>query len=137
NTSRAGKTKLLFEGLCIHWGLYFPSRLDSSYLGGAELHDVIQKALNMTRGWTKYIDPDSESRTASHEANVRIAHQKLSNALLSRLLIFKLFIRRAVTACIVHEHKKRWLELQSHPEVLDYLPGNLYLAICDSFIDSH
>ncbi|ESK90312.1 hypothetical protein Moror_13741 [Moniliophthora roreri MCA 2997] len=135
NASGAGKTRLLFEGLCMHWGLYFPSSLDTSYLGGAELDDVLRKALDMTRGWTGYIDPDSESRIASHEANVRIAHQKLSKVLLSRLLIFKLFIKRAVTAGMVHQHKKRWLELQLHPEVLDYCPGKLYLAICDSFVD--
>ncbi|ESK90360.1 hypothetical protein Moror_13733 [Moniliophthora roreri MCA 2997] len=120
----------------MHWGFYFPSRLDTSYLGGAELDDVIETALVMTPEWTKYINPRTPGYNALHDTNIRIAHQKLSEALLSRLLLFKAFLKRAVATGITHEHKHRWLELQLRPEVLNYRSGNMYIAIRDSFVDS-
>ncbi|KAK2463844.1 hypothetical protein APHAL10511_004149 [Amanita phalloides] len=45
NTSGSGKTRLLLEGLCQHWGLYFTSHLDSNFLGSLDVQNAIRSTI--------------------------------------------------------------------------------------------
>ncbi|KAK7452133.1 hypothetical protein VKT23_012238 [Stygiomarasmius scandens] len=113
NCSGTGKTRLIFEGLCSNWGFYFICEPDSSRLGSSEIFDVIAGTLRKAPGFRPFVKTTHES-----ESNRRMAHRQFSEVLLSRLLIFKLFLKYAMQEGIVEDHKKRWLLAQLSPGIL-------------------
>lgn len=112
NTSGSGKTRLLFEGLCLHWGLYFTCAVDSSSLGSSDIDSVLQR-VEKQRGWTTYLpSPSDPSYASSLEANIRLVDKISSEALLERLLMFKMYLEVCSQDGYRHDHRQRWLESQ-------------------------
>ncbi|KAG5333545.1 hypothetical protein C0989_005489 [Termitomyces sp. Mn162] len=112
NASATGKTRLLYEGLCQHWGLYITSHADE---GEA-------RALQTTLDGRIY-DEEDLVRNLPHKSalgfdsilarNREIANRHFSAVLLAHLLILKDFLKACnVDKRIEEIHKRRWLLAQ-------------------------
>ncbi|KAL6304736.1 hypothetical protein BKA93DRAFT_825615 [Sparassis latifolia] len=116
NTSGSGKTALLIEGLCHHWGLYITSFVDErTPLGSVDaeaawLHILgnaaFDKSVNLT------------ARNNKLKTNIEIIQGEYSLMLLARLSIFQLFLH-----CTPADHdegdlRHLWLYLQLCPSAL-------------------
>lgn len=115
NTSGAGKTRLLYEGLCQNWGFYFTSILDTNGLGSCDVQECIEADLQASWGYCKDLPhPDSLAYRPIHENNVKVARRRFSEVLLSKLMVFRLFLDtvRDLNERLSEDHKRRWLMLQ-------------------------
>ncbi|GAW03908.1 hypothetical protein LENED_005662 [Lentinula edodes] len=118
NTSGSGKTKLLFEGLCLHWGFYFSCAIDSSDLGAGDFVLAIDD-LESNRDWTGHLPFRSSPRyTANLQNNIKTVFRLNSEALLARLLVFKMYLEACSKEGFRHYHRRRWLESQIFPHTL-------------------
>ncbi|GAW04956.1 hypothetical protein LENED_006781 [Lentinula edodes] len=118
NTSGSGKTKLLFEGLCLHWGLYFTCAIDSSFLGAGDFVLAIND-IESHRNWTGHLPfPSSPHYTTSLQHNIKTVFRLTSEALLARLLVFKMYLTACSKGALCHDHRQRWLESQIFPRTI-------------------
>lgn len=112
NSSCTGKTKLLFEGLCQHWGLYLPSDIDTNYLGAYDLPNLYD---NFKGEFLSSCTGPEESNYAL-ERNRQSARRAFQELLLARLLVLKFY---ATIMCEngppTEQHKLRWLLVQLRP----------------------
>ena len=118
NTSGSGKSRILLEGLCRHWGFYFVA-VGSSIIGSSDFYATfrtIDTARDYDRARTvKSIDP----LAFPHMENT--TERRLLQLLLSRLLLLSLFIEVAKCSPIglqQKEHRRLWTLLQVHPEII-------------------
>ncbi|PFH45441.1 hypothetical protein AMATHDRAFT_159722 [Amanita thiersii Skay4041] len=128
NTSGSGKTRLLLEGLCQHWGFYFTSLVDSSRLGSHDVQRTIQTSIPRDRNFTATL-PTPESRKYEKTLNVNrdIAGRLFRQVLLARLLVFNEFIlamqnlppKWLISEEDVNLYRYRWLVIQLCPRLLD------------------
>ncbi|KIJ99806.1 hypothetical protein K443DRAFT_8140 [Laccaria amethystina LaAM-08-1] len=140
NTSGSGKTRLLLEGLCTHWGFYFTSLVDSSLLGSSDVQNTIETHLPHTAHFKVNLPPPGSSGyQAALDTNREIAGRLFKRVFLARLILFGAFAE-TMTRCLdhaaAHDHmegeegdkmrvyKQRWLLLQLqpsfvHPQVWD------------------
>ncbi|KAK1222583.1 hypothetical protein PQX77_014556 [Marasmius sp. AFHP31] len=117
NTSGTGKTRLLYEGLCVNWGIYFTSTVDTTGLGLDDIHDIIGRDgfLERDKQFVSILNPKvvpSSEFVESLRQNLQLAHKQLSIALLSRLIIFKTFLETAATQGNRTEYRQLWLRWQ-------------------------
>lgn len=124
NGSGSGKTRLLYEGLCQHWGFYFTSGLDPNGLGSSDVQACIDVDFPRARGFlfSETLPPsNSLAYDAALLTNVKFVRRRFSEMLLARLLIFRLFIDAVheLDERLTEDHKRRWLRLQLNP----YLNG--------------
>ncbi|KIK65247.1 hypothetical protein GYMLUDRAFT_39611 [Collybiopsis luxurians FD-317 M1] len=118
NASGTGKTRLLFEGLCLHWGFYLPFTTDSSFLGAGDFARIADQVKNEVN-WTSYLPPKSHASYASTlQNNLHAVDRVVSEALLARLLVFKIYLEACAKEGFCHDHRQRWLESQIFPENL-------------------
>ncbi|KAL0569135.1 hypothetical protein V5O48_012836 [Marasmius crinis-equi] len=115
NTSGSGKTRLLYEGLCENWGLYFTSIVDTTYLGSRDLEYAIRSELPRLAGFAQVVIPenfdgDGLAKQCAH--NLELAHRVFSSVLLIRLLFFKAYFEAASTHPIARNKRKTWLQSQ-------------------------
>ncbi|KAI3621037.1 hypothetical protein WG66_013378 [Moniliophthora roreri] len=100
NTSGSGKTRLLFEGLCDNWGLYFTSHLDSGSLGSSDLEVNIIKHLQKRTDFVLFPsllpEPDATQAIALNEQ-----HAHHTNDL----------------GGVSQERQKFWLHFQLRPNI--------------------
>ncbi|KAJ3928997.1 MAG: hypothetical protein NXY57DRAFT_1095772 [Lentinula lateritia] len=116
NTSGTGKTRLLYEGLCLHWGFYFTCALDSFFLGGEDIPSVVDEVDSEAR-WTPYLPLASSARHASSlQTNRNIVYRASGEALLARLLLFKMYLQACCAFGLCHRHRQQWLESQIFPD---------------------
>ena len=96
NTSGSGKTRILFEGLWKHWGLYFTCA-DVPDLGSADMRDVLNTLPNATN-FTKVLpSPSNANRELMH--NRDIARRRFLQVLTARLLVLRMFLEVARNIC--------------------------------------
>ncbi|KAJ3838888.1 hypothetical protein F5878DRAFT_150182 [Lentinula raphanica] len=121
NSSGTGKTRLLYEGLCKHWGLYFTATVDTSRLGSFDVESDIKRRieahpvlLSMARDRNSY----SETRTS---AIATLTRRCFSELLLARLLVFQLYIEIVTKGEVEDVHKTRWFLAQLHPFLDNHL----------------
>ncbi|KAG5338709.1 hypothetical protein C0989_006490 [Termitomyces sp. Mn162] len=120
NASATGKTRLLYEGLCQHWGLYITSHADE---GEA-------RALDTTLERHIYYDEDFVQNLPHKFSlgfqtilakNREIASRHFSAVLLAHLLILRAFLKACRADKGIEEiHKRRWLLAQLACWILDY-----------------
>ncbi|KAF5354436.1 hypothetical protein D9757_014724 [Collybiopsis confluens] len=104
NTSGSGKTKLLFEGLCQHWGFYFTFAMDGSRLGPHDLAHIPRSIhMNWKLKWTQSLPPF-----------ITFSAEHYWPACLS----FKLFLEACIKEGFCHHYRQRWLEAQLFPDEL-------------------
>ena len=153
NTSGSGKTRLLLEGLCVNWGFYFTSLVDSSLLGSSDVQNGIQKHVPESSSFRRVLPLSSSSGyEAALITNREVASRIFRQIFLARLMIFNLFaetmnnvIKTQLELDVVdpHIYKARWLLLQLQPsfvhpqvwDVFDELSCKLSNA-SDSFINT-
>ncbi|KAJ6470239.1 hypothetical protein C8R47DRAFT_1054920 [Mycena vitilis] len=129
NTSGSGKTRLMLEGLCLYWGFYFASAVDSNRVGSFDVQNAIESYVPDSQGFTEAL-PDTAGHTAymlALENNRRIAARRFTEILLARLVIFQLFIEVIKTRLDILEPKKLWLLLQLYPHRLGY--GDIFVRL--------
>ncbi|KAJ3773207.1 hypothetical protein FB446DRAFT_844988 [Lentinula raphanica] len=121
NASGTGKTRLLYEGLCKHWGFYFTAAVDTSRLGSTDVQSDIKRRIeghpvfmSMARDRGSY----SETLTS---AIATLAHRCFSEILLARLLVFKSYLEIVTKGGIEDIHKTRWFLVQLQPYLVDNL----------------
>ncbi|KAJ3876541.1 hypothetical protein F5051DRAFT_31728 [Lentinula edodes] len=116
NSSGTGKTRLLYEGLCKHWGLFFTAAVDTFGLGSVDVQSVVNQRLPYDRYFTAVLnDEDATSDSGPVLANIALAYRRFSETLLARLLVFKLYIEIVAKGEIQEVHKRRWLLAQLQP----------------------
>uniref|UniRef100_A0A0W0F6G7 Uncharacterized protein n=1 Tax=Moniliophthora roreri TaxID=221103 RepID=A0A0W0F6G7_MONRR len=141
NTSGSGKTRLLFEGLCDDWGLYFTSNVDSGFLGSFDVQINMVERLPRKSGFVLFPSLLSEPEAAQASAlNAQYARGFSSRILLSRLLVFKLFLDRAIAlGGVTQETRKFWLHFQLRPDIqVERRPteSDVFLDVCQSLLDA-
>ncbi|KAJ7163114.1 hypothetical protein C8R46DRAFT_335055 [Mycena filopes] len=112
NASGTGKTRLLYEGLCQNWGLYFTVVVDNGYLGSKDIKDAIDNRMKAD-GFDEYGEEKQQ--------NSALVLRWFASILLARLLILQQFLEIAVDSGLTEEHKKRWLLMQLGPHPLNPL----------------
>ncbi|KAF9068499.1 hypothetical protein BDP27DRAFT_1266285 [Rhodocollybia butyracea] len=120
NSSGTGKTRLLYEGLCKHWGLFFTAEVDAYMLGSTDI-SVLVKGLSFNRMFTsaREGEADYDYKTSTNRG---IARRQFGQILLARLLVFKTFVDIMAKGEIEEIHKTRWFLAQLQPLVFG---GNL------------
>lgn len=112
NTSGSGKTRLLFEGLCLHWGFYLTCAIDTFELGAGDLPAVIND-VELNKNWSTILPTASKANhTSSLQNNIRLVYRSTCEALLARLIIFKIYLETCSRDGFCHEQRQRWLESQ-------------------------
>ncbi|KAJ7180964.1 hypothetical protein C8R46DRAFT_595769 [Mycena filopes] len=115
NTSGAGKSRTVLEGLCQRWGLYLTCLVDSEGRGSADLERALHHIAE---------DPCFERKLPPtnyedvHEANCAIAESRFGEVLLARLCILEFFCnvaREMSDGILTDEHRKLWVYLQIQP----------------------
>ncbi|KAG6814780.1 hypothetical protein H0H87_007458, partial [Tephrocybe sp. NHM501043] len=123
NTSGAGKTRLVFEGLCREWGFYFTCKREVSECGSADMQYVLQTPHGYLEACGTVKNPSSEEES---EANSDHARRCFNAVLTSRALVFYCLLT-AYEARYGTRHdnqhlstlKKTWLFLQLDTRLLE------------------
>ncbi|KAJ7510874.1 hypothetical protein B0H11DRAFT_1034481 [Mycena galericulata] len=122
NTSGSGKTRLVYEGLCRFWGLYFTALRDSSGHGSRDIEMIISTALRSCPTFTDPLPPhDHPSFMAALKNNQVVAEMFFKFALLARLRVLHLFVDAMYAIPQLEPmdvYRKRWLMLQIKPALL-------------------
>ncbi|KAJ3912998.1 hypothetical protein F5877DRAFT_53150, partial [Lentinula edodes] len=130
NTAGSGKTRMILENLCTHWGIYLTCH-EESRVGSSDL----QIAISTTKEQKEYFearfqetDPtslrfSSEGKYFNRilEANQQIVAYDLLIVILARLYILRRFtaiLRKIGKDTSQMSHKRQWLYLQLHPELI-------------------
>lgn len=112
NSSGSGKTRLLFEGLCRHWGVYMTCAVDPSGVGCADVPYTLSVGVQKK----PYFNGLEEICERDITRNCCIAQDVFPVPLLSRLLLLSRFLEVVPTAeRNTNETRKRWLHLQVLP----------------------
>ncbi|KAL1742992.1 hypothetical protein HDZ31DRAFT_42004 [Schizophyllum fasciatum] len=118
NAFGTGKTRLMYEGLARHWGIYMSYDFQFPELGASDMHRIL---LRTAREGPLPADP----AFARLHPQVRYARELAQRVLLGRALLFRLYLESLPD---VHDARarKRWLLLQLSPHCL---------VRCDIFFD--
>ncbi|KAF7351458.1 hypothetical protein MSAN_01577900 [Mycena sanguinolenta] len=134
NTSGSGKTRLTLEGLCHNWGFYFTIlNLAVMDLGSRDISGVVQDLNDSSSGFVENVDPSAHS-TGILEHNHQLAEQAIGQTILSRLLIFRMFldITKEGGPVVAHD-KMKWLILQIQPNLPTF--GDIFQELIDRLVD--
>ncbi|KAG6865612.1 hypothetical protein C0993_007907 [Termitomyces sp. T159_Od127] len=120
NASATGKTRLLYEGLCQHWGLYITSHADEREARALEI--TLGRRIYDEGGLVRVLPCKSSMAFEPILAkNREIAARRFSATLLAHLLIFRDFLKASNTAKVVEGvRKRRWLLAQLVCQLLDW-----------------
>jgi hypothetical protein len=123
NTSGAGKTALLVNGLCRHWGFYFVAAQDTNKIGVQDLELAIDR-MSEYQGWTQdaFKNPMSNNIQRASFDNEATAFKWVYKVLLTRWTIFRAFIEVAKeqnAGKLPPDIGRHWLLFQLLPDVLD------------------
>ncbi|CAK5267463.1 unnamed protein product [Mycena citricolor] len=111
NASGTGKTRLLIEGLCQHWGIYIVAETDVDGYGAGDLNDILTTNLRCTY--------DFDLPTTSQGFRVAAVQSCMGGLLLCRLLVLDVFLDlRLRGEADVEDHKILWTLLQVLPKAL-------------------
>uniref|UniRef100_A0A0W0G4T5 Uncharacterized protein n=1 Tax=Moniliophthora roreri TaxID=221103 RepID=A0A0W0G4T5_MONRR len=124
NTSGSGKTRLLFEGLCDEWGLYFTSHVDSGFLGSSDVESTIVERLRRKADFvlspSLLPEPDATRAIALNTQHAHCANE----------------------LGISQELRKFWLHFQLRPniqtedeEFTDHL-ADIFREVCEALLDA-
>ncbi|KAG6919778.1 hypothetical protein DXG01_001617 [Tephrocybe rancida] len=133
NASATGKTRLLYEGLFRHWGLYITAHAD----------DLEAKALGRTLDDFFFGEEEMSSRLPKEsalgyrkllDANLKALHRRFSMVLLVHLLVFKEFLKAAHAEGVIDNEdlQHRWLQAQlSYPCLLGSRERDAHLQLLE------
>ncbi|KAJ7753845.1 hypothetical protein B0H16DRAFT_1544119 [Mycena metata] len=138
NTTGTGKTRSMLEGLCLHWGFYFASVVDTNNLGSYDLEKTIESYIPNSPGFIQDLSTTAGTteRMLSLEQNRRIASKRFTEVLLARVIIFQLFIEIIQQCRDVLEPKKLWLLIQINPWRLGYAGSDFFVDLTMALRDA-
>lgn len=139
NTSGSGKTRLLYEGLCQHWGLYLTCVRDSSCLGDDTWSLLLQDCIPYRRGFVDHLpSSDSLAYPGILAENMRITERAVKSVLLGFLLVLRSFLRIICDSGVplTDDHKKLWLTLQLYPKILGLSHLRIFKDVVDLVIQA-
>ncbi|KAJ7154588.1 hypothetical protein C8R46DRAFT_1227424 [Mycena filopes] len=140
NTTGTGKTRSMLEGLCLYWGFYFVSVVDTNYLGSYDLENTIGSSIPNSPGFVRDLSTTAgpTEYMLALEKNRSIASKRFTEVLLARIIIFQLFIEiiQDCTNILDSEAKKLWLLIQLHPSRLGYPGGDFFVELATALRDS-
>ncbi|KAG6894964.1 hypothetical protein C0992_003746 [Termitomyces sp. T32_za158] len=117
NSSATGKTRLLFEGLLLNWGLYFTAHTD--IMEATTLDTTLQY------GFLYECVPLPQASALSFkmtlDKNREAAQRRFTIVLLVHLFVFRDFLKTAIDECGSVDdsiHRRRWLLAQLHSPCL-------------------
>ncbi|KAG6874919.1 hypothetical protein C0993_011614, partial [Termitomyces sp. T159_Od127] len=112
NASATGKTRLLCEGLCKHWGLYFTCHADEGE--ARALDTTLDRRIYYEEDFARGLPHQSSLAFESILArNKEIAARRFSATLLAHLLILRNFLKACDAVDVAEEtQKRRWLLAQ-------------------------
>jgi hypothetical protein len=119
-TSGAGKTRTLVEGLCRRWGFYFTCAANSTLPEGGGSIDLYKAVLSSESGLQ---DLSGLSEAACREPlnrNRQRAEHRIARVLKARFCFLEFFLRVA-HECNITDHnylRRRWVHLQLNPIAL-------------------
>ncbi|KAF8574633.1 hypothetical protein K439DRAFT_821438 [Ramaria rubella] len=128
NVSGAGKTRMVLQGLCKHWGFYFICAVDSNKVGSADLATAIGR-LAIVEGWTWTSSPPKEGHgLTAFCKNSRIAEHEFRKVLLGRLIILNMFLKIASenNFTLQDELIKLWTLVQVSPRLFGGYFGDIF-----------
>ncbi|KAF8336739.1 hypothetical protein F5887DRAFT_986297 [Amanita rubescens] len=127
NTSGSGKTRILLEGLCQHWGFYFTAHVDPSHLGSVDLQNAIQATIPNDSQFCPILPSTSEYHEKL-ESNQKLAGRVFTRVFLARTLIFCLFMDAMTTSSSSEkvsterdhhrDYRCKWLHIQLQPSIV-------------------
>ncbi|KAF9012838.1 hypothetical protein BDZ89DRAFT_995593 [Hymenopellis radicata] len=120
NGSASGKTKVLYEGLCKHWGLFFTCEKDGTNLGTDELRrfsEVFPAGFRSASSFSITSDPRFAPPSQIEYIHAT-AHRMASEILFTRLLLLKVFLELLPTGTPSLLHRRLWLCFQLQPSLL-------------------
>lgn len=133
NVSGSGKTRLLLEGLCIHWGIYLTCLRDRLSIGSNDLALKLS-AIKKDPKFESTISAVSD-RSSALGRNSAVVQRHICAVLLSRLLVLDLYLsllpHRPWTKGADGLYKMRWLMLQVDPALIQSEHG----PSSDIFVD--
>ncbi|KAJ7716749.1 hypothetical protein B0H16DRAFT_450695 [Mycena metata] len=118
NTSGAGKTRTVLEGLCERWGLYLTCYVDSEGRGSVDVERAGDRISGDPCFQPKLPQSDYEE---IHDQNCAIAQSRFGEVLLARLCILEFFCqiaRETSGGALTDEHRKLWVYLQIKPSCI-------------------
>ncbi|KAJ3861073.1 hypothetical protein EV359DRAFT_47893, partial [Lentinula novae-zelandiae] len=126
NTSGSGKTRLILEHLCSQWGVYLTCHQESR-VGSLDLMHCLKarfKGNNLLDSFRS--TPEGERYGMLLEANKQVVTVELLALVLARLHVLQRYVAtlhkmRENTSQMFH--KRQWLYLQLHPEILTLTDG--------------
>ena len=116
NTSGSGKTRLLLDGLCHHWGFYFTCRVESASAGGSS--DFTDASS---------IIPSYQSRGQAGDIRAKAAERTLSMLVCGRIFILMKLLECLPVDTTDTDARRRWVFLQVVPPVHRFL--DIFLAV--------
>ncbi|KAG6855356.1 hypothetical protein H0H87_004420 [Tephrocybe sp. NHM501043] len=123
NTSGAGKTRLVFEGLCREWGFYFTCKREVTECGSADLQYVLQTPRGYLEACGTFKNPSSikECKTNSEHATRCFNAVLTSRALVLYCLLTAYEARYGTRYDNQHLStlKKAWLFIQLDTRLLE------------------
>ncbi|KAL1671927.1 hypothetical protein EV122DRAFT_256186 [Schizophyllum commune] len=126
NASGSGKTRILYEGLCRHWGFYIVCRKKPADVGSIDLYSALQEATSEASGFCATLPADAHTRHLHLVSNQSLIRRAVFATLLARADVFAAFLEAIDSCCgqSVFElrdqtyYRKLWLLLQLDPEIL-------------------
>lgn len=134
NTSGSGKTRLLLDGLCHHWGLYFVAKQDVAGIGSRDFWNLMDQ-LDATLNY-KLATQNKENDPAAYLHIAEKTHRRLLQLLLARLYLLNLFREEAedlpngLDPMVL---RRAWVLLQAMPQTIFETDPFLQLANVLSF----
>ncbi|KAJ7090882.1 hypothetical protein B0H15DRAFT_778576 [Mycena belliarum] len=128
NTSGAGKTRSVLEGLCQKWGLYLTCHVDTEARGSMDLENTINKHIEKDPCFERDLSDTLKFRTA-HDTNCKIAGRRFTELILARLCILEFFCKLArdlSSGNLTDEHKRLWVFLQIRPSCIGGLHDDIF-----------
>jgi hypothetical protein len=136
NASGTGKTRLVMEGLCHHWGFYILSSEGVAGEGSQDLHYQLDATLAAQSGWCRMLPPPSHPRYRFLvERNRALASHAFMRVIIARLLVLKEFLNVAIAeeGALRPSHMKMWLYSQLSPtemfEIMDPFYDCVHLVL--------
>ncbi|KAG5732821.1 hypothetical protein E4T56_gene2751 [Termitomyces sp. T112] len=120
NASATGKTRLLYEGLCQHWGLYITAHADEGEARALQL--TLDDRIRLESDLVEFLPRASALGFEIMLAkNREITYRRFSAVLLAHLYIFRAFLTAVHThvGIIADIQKRRWLLAQLYSPLLD------------------
>ncbi|KAL1719892.1 hypothetical protein EV715DRAFT_262979 [Schizophyllum commune] len=141
NASGSGKTRLLLEGLCQHWGFYWVCGKHSLDIASADLPCAI--------AWAKREPTFSSTLTGSPsdqhsqlQANRLLIKKLIAAVVLARVTVFNIFLNavqglRHSRSHTSTNYRKLWLRLQLDPQIAAQhfgLPPDIFTRLTEHYL---